>query len=194
MTSRGDPTTAVTAGATDEATVEPRASAGFAPIGDRRARVLILGSLPGRVSLARGEYYAQARNAFWPIMGELFGAGPDLPYPRRARRLAERRVAVWDVCASARRRGSLDSSIERDSVVANDFGAFFAAHGRIDAIFLNGATAYAFYERLVLPRLEPRLRALERVRLPSTSPANASIPYARKLAAWRAVLRGEACT
>lgn len=106
----------------------PAACAGFAPLASTAATVLILGTLPGRTSLARGEYYAQPRNAFWPIMGDLFGAGPDLPYAERTSRLIERRIAVWDVCASAKRAGSLDSKIAIGSILPNDFNGFFASH------------------------------------------------------------------
>ena len=67
-------------------------SSSFMPIATPSARVLILGSLPGRVSLARGEYYALAQNAFWRIMGHLFGAGPELHYADRVERLRRCRV------------------------------------------------------------------------------------------------------
>ena len=164
-------------------------SCGFEPISGDAARVLILGTLPGRISLLRGEYYAQSRNAFWRIMGDLFGAGPQLPYPERGRRLIERRIAVWDVCASAERRGSLDSAIDAMSVVANDFPTFFSAHRHIELIAFNGAVAEVLYNRCVRPALAVGPRRIALLRLPSTSPAYASIPYARKLAAWSVVRR-----
>lgn len=163
-------------------------SRGFAPIADPRASRLILGSLPGRASLARGQYYAQPRNAFWPIMGALFGAGPELSYPERLSRLVRQRVSVWDICAAAERSGSLDTAILRASVEINDFRWLFAHCPRIDAVVFNGAVAADLYERLVLPSLDPPAQALPRIRLPSTSPANASISYERKLAAWRHAL------
>ena len=163
-------------------------SQGFPPIADPRARWLIVGSLPGRESLARREYYAQPRNAFWPIMGALFGASPELPYAQRLSRLAQRRVSVWDVCAAAQRSGSLDSAIQRASVVINDFRSLFTRCPAIDTVLFNGLVAADLYERLVLPSLEAPARALPRIRLPSTSPANASISYERKLAAWRRAL------
>jgi hypoxanthine-DNA glycosylase len=163
-------------------------SRGFAPIGDRRARWLIVGSLPGRESLARRQYYAQPRNAFWPIMGALFGAGPELPYPERLARLVQQRVSVWDVCAAAQRSGSLDTAIVRASVVINDFRGFFARCPGIEAVLFNGALAADLYARLVLPALDGPAQALPRIRLPSTSPANASIAYDRKLASWRRAL------
>ncbi|MDE2293856.1 MAG: DNA-deoxyinosine glycosylase [Gammaproteobacteria bacterium] len=163
-------------------------SRSFAPVADPRARWLIVGSLPGRESLARREYYAQPRNAFWSIMGALFGAGPELPYAERLARLVEQRVSVWDVCAAAQRPGSLDTAIRCASVVINDFQGLFTRCPGIGAVLFNGTVAAALYERLVLASLDSPARSLPRIRLPSTSPANASIPYARKLAAWRRAL------
>ena len=87
----------------------------FPPAFRTDARVLILGSMPGEASLAAGRYYAHPRNAFWPIMGALFGAGAELPYDQRLARLNAAGVALWDVIARCRRPGSLDSAIE-DSV------------------------------------------------------------------------------
>ena len=58
----------------------------FPPVARADARVLILGSLPGEESLRRGEYYANVQNRFWWIMGQIFGAGPDLPYAVRCTR------------------------------------------------------------------------------------------------------------
>lgn len=164
---------------------------GFPPIAAPSARVLVLGSLPGRASLEAGEYYGHPRNAFWPIMGELFDAGPNLEYPERARRLTRSGVALWDVIRSCRRVGSADADIERGSEVPNDFEYFFATHPGIRAVFLNGGMAELAWRRHALPQLEPRLRALPQIRLPSTSPAHASRTQAQKLAAWRQV--GRAC-
>ena len=100
----------------------------FPPIADAGATVLILGSMPGEESLRAGQYYAHPRNAFWPIMGDLFGAGPGLDYAARARVLKSNGIALWDVLASCARDGSLDSAIAGDSILANDFPAFFLAH------------------------------------------------------------------
>jgi hypoxanthine-DNA glycosylase len=164
------------------------AARGFPPIADARARLLILGSLPGQASLAARQYYAQPRNAFWRILGELLGTGPDSDYRTRAAALRRAGIALWDVCAAAERPGSLDASIRRESVVVNDFAAFLHAHPRIALLAFNGATAAELYRRRVLPTLPPAAAALPTLCLPSTSPAHAGLPYAAKRAAWAAAL------
>lgn len=166
----------------------PRAR-GFPPVSSPDARVLVLGSLPGEKSLEMQQYYAQARNAFWPIMGELCGASPALPYPERLERLRAAGIALWDVLAAGERRGSLDSAIVPSSMVINDFASFFAAHPAIRFVSFNGSKAAELFLRRVLPTLPPRYAALEMTRLPSTSPANATYSFERKLASWSAALR-----
>jgi hypoxanthine-DNA glycosylase len=162
----------------------------FAPIAGRRARILILGSMPGRASLEAGQYYAHARNAFWRILSELLGIAPRATYRARKAALLAANIALWDVLHSCDRHGSsLDSRIEAE--VANDFASFFRSHARITHVFFNGAKAEASYRRHVLPGLGVALRY---ARLPSTSPANASVPYRHKLAAWRAILDRESTT
>ena len=157
----------------------------FGPVCRADARVLILGSMPGEASLAAAQYYAHPRNAFWPIMGRLFGAGLELPYDERLARLNAAGVALWDVIARCRRPGSLDSAIDRDSVEANDFARLFGACPQIGHVFFNGSVAEAAFRRHV--RLPPGLRPLRFARLPSTSPAHAARDFAAKLAAWQAV-------
>lgn len=161
----------------------------FAPVWRDDARVLILGSMPGVASLTAAQYYAHPRNAFWTIMGELFDAGPALPYPARLDRLLDAGVALWDVIASCRRPGSLDSAIAADSVIANDLPGLIAASPRLDAVFFNGTAAETAFRRHFGSRLaDPALRpALKLQRLPSTSPAHAGRSLADKLAAWAAV-------
>ena len=164
-------------------------SHGFGPIATANARVLVLGSLPGRVSLEMRQYYALPRNAFWRIMGHLLGFEPELPYDRRVAALKKSRIALWDVCASAERSGSLDSAILKASVRPNDFATFLARHRSIRSVYFNGAKAAALYAELVLPRLPPELQRLEYVQLPSTSPAHAGITLADKLSRWSSVRR-----
>ena len=159
----------------------------FAPIENADAKILILGSMPGEASLKAGQYYAHPRNLFWRIMGELVGANPDLPYSQRTEALKSARIALWDVLRSCRRKGSLDSAIDGGSLVPNDFAAFFLLHPQITRIFFNGAKAEECYRRHVLPGIGTD--SIECLRLPSTSPANASTSFERKLEAWRAITK-----
>src|SRR5690606_9919545 len=166
------------AGAVADASPAPYAR-GFPPVSDADARVLVLGSLPGETSIEMRQYYAQPRNAFWPIMGELCGAAPSLPYPRRLERLRAAGIALCDVLAAGERRGSLDSAIVPSSMVVNDFAAFFAAHPQIRFVSFNGSKAAELFVRRVLPALPAEYGSLEMTRLPSTSPANASYSFER---------------
>jgi TDG/mug DNA glycosylase family protein len=161
----------------------------FAPIADAKARVLILGSMPGIASLAAGQYYAHAQNLFWRILGEVTGAGPTLPYATRIRALKSSGIALWDVLESCAREGSLDAAIDDATLRANDFVSFYRAHPRIARVFFNGAKAEACYRRHVLPLLAdaPALRSYRR--LPSTSPANASMSRAYRQRVWKQALR-----
>lgn len=161
---------------------------GFPPIADARARVLVLGSLPGRKSLEMQQYYAQPYNAFWRIMGALFGAEPGLPYAARQDKLRDHGIAVWDVLAAGERAGSLDSSIVAATIVVNDFDGFFARHPEIRAIFFNGNTAAQLFRRKVAPALLPKWASIAMHVLPSTSPAYASLRFEQKLERWAAAL------
>ena len=160
----------------------------FPPIADARARVLILGSMPGKASLAAGQYYAHPQNLFWRILGDVTGADFALPYARRARALKACAIALWDVLESCSREGSLDSSIDDATSSANDFASFYRDHARIAHVFFNGAKAEACYRRHVLPLLPVELGRIRYARLPSTSPANASMPRAHKQRAWQQAL------
>jgi len=153
----------------------------------KHARVLILGSMPGQESLRRREYYAYAHNLFWPIMGELFGAGRELAYAERIEALTARGIAVWDVLKSCERAGSLDGGIRPESERPNDFAQFLARHPGIRAVFFNGGKAQSAFARHVRPRLGARAAGLHFARLPSTSPAHAGMPRAAKLRAWRTI-------
>ena len=144
---------------------------GLPPIIGDAARVLILGNMPSVMSLEARQYYANPRNAFWRIMGEIFGFDVASAYEVRTATLCDHGVAVWDVLRSCRRVGSLDSAVEPDSMVANDFASLFDAHPTIDRVLFNGAAAEKDFNRLV--RIAPDLRYQ---RLPSTSPAQTT-PY-----------------
>ncbi len=157
---------------------------GFDPISDPDARILILGSMPGIASLEANQYYGHPRNAFWRIMGDVFGAGLELPYAERTAILKDQGVAVWDVLKLCHREGSLDSNIKDE--VPNDFTTFFDAHPGIERVVLNGGKAAKSFEK----HARPARPAIEAKAAPSTSPAYASLGYERKLHMWREALLG----
>ena len=154
---------------------------GLPPVEGRRARVLVLGSLPGRLSLAADEYYAHPRNVLWTAM-ERLGVPRALPYAERCRRLCAAGVALWDVAARARRPGSsLDAAIR--AAEPNDLAGFHARHPELAAVLFNGRAAFELFERG--PGRAGTFAGLELVPLPSTSPANTA---GDKLARWVEVL------
>jgi TDG/mug DNA glycosylase family protein len=158
----------------------------FPAIADEASRVLILGSMPGKVSLREHQYYAHPQNLFWRILGEILGFDPALPYEARVVLVQSAGIAVWDVLKSCIREGSLDSDIDGSSAVPNDFTAFLAAHPNIRRICFNGAKAEALFTKHVRPRLGANPD--QYLRLPSTSPANASLTLSDKLRAWHAIV------
>jgi hypoxanthine-DNA glycosylase len=164
-------------------------SEGFPPVARADARVLVLGSLPGARSIAEQQYYAHPQNTFWPIMRELFGIDGD--YTSRCEQLCENRLALWDVLQSSVRPGSMDADIHLGSAIANDFRGFLAGHADIRLIAFNGKKAEQLFARLVIAG--DVTDDIQRLGLPSTSPAYASMPFSGKLAAWRAALVGEEC-
>lgn len=163
--------------------------AGFEPIAASDARVLVLGTLPSKLSLEKRQYYGNPQNAFWRVMGELFGAGPDIPYADRADTLEGHGVAVWDVLQSAARRGSMDAAIVTGTATPNDFRAFYAAHTDLELVCFNGKKAGELYERLVAPPGIGTIDAIELRTLPSTSPAYASMTFSEKLRLWSVIRR-----
>jgi len=162
---------------------------GISPEIPADARVLVLGSFPGRESLRQQAYYAHPDNLFWQFMEELFGIRRSLPYRERLRRLNRLGIGLWDVIACCRRRGSLDQDIRRGDLEINDFNTLFRRHPSVAAVFCNGGLAHSLFERYVVPRLPPSFRAVAVVKLPSTSPANRYMGYAEKLEAWRRLER-----
>ena len=155
---------------------------GLAPIIDQSTRVLVLGSFPSVASLAAGQYYAHPQNAFWKIVAATWlgsaQALQDQPYEARVACLRAHGLGLWDVYASCQRQGSLDAAIRAGE--ANDLGALRVSCPQLAAIAHNGGASYRHAHHSAA-------LALPVYQLPSTSPANASWSFARKLAAWQAV-------
>ncbi len=156
-------------------------SSGFPPVEGQAARVLVLGSLPGKASIDAQRYYAHPRNAFWPIMAELVGATGS--YESRCAALMERGIMVWDVLAQSVRPGSLDSAIRMDTAVVNDFDAVFERQPALELVVLNGRKAADMFRRFVILPSHVHSETL-----PSTSPAYASLTVSQKLDRWREII------
>lgn len=179
----------------------------FPPVAGDSDKVLILGSMPGQVSLQQQQYYAHPRNSFWLIMCQLLNdrdvdrhidrdtdranksktCSATAPYDDRLALLQRHGVALWDVMRSCERAGSLDADIEESSIVANDFAAFYAAKPRLQAVYFNGAKAEQSYRRYVLPNLSEKQQAISLTRLPSTSPAHAAMSVTEKRSHWQCI-------
>ncbi|MFI3228056.1 MAG: DNA-deoxyinosine glycosylase [Clostridia bacterium] len=152
----------------------------FQPLSHSDCTILILGSLPGEISLQQQQYYAHPRNAFWKIMFEILGEEFSDDYDKRKAMLLKNNIALWDVIESANRKGSLDSDI-RD-VVVNDFDGFFKEHTKIEKIILNGGKASSLFKRYC------KNIDIQAFSLPSTSPANARMSFEEKLEVWREII------
>ena len=162
-------------------TLESDVLAGLAPVIDANTRLVVLGSFPGVASLRAQQYYGHPRNHFWPILGALWQL--DLTQATYAQRLAAARargLGLWDVYASCRREGSLDSAIV--DAQPNDLASLTRLAPGLRAVAHNGGESARSMRHT-------RALGLPVMRLPSTSPANASWSFERKLAAWRAALQ-----
>lgn len=150
---------------------------GLPPIAPRDARLFILGSLPGDASLSAARYYAHPRNNFWRLLGGVIDEDLQaLDYGQRLERLAAHRIGLWDVVASAKRRGSLDQAIREAG--HNPLSDYFSTFPELQAVAFNGAAAASAGRRLLA-----RVDRLTLVDLPSSSPANTR-PFAEKAEAW----------
>lgn len=160
---------------------------GFDPIVGSNARVLVLGSVPGRRSLEEARYYAQPGNSFWPIVEQLFADGRVLDFEQRYDLLRASGVALWDVIHLAERPGSSsDSAIQLETVVPNDIVGFLREHTGISHVFFNGRRADDVFGQHFGPT-PPVGRDIEFRGLPSTSGANAAMSFEVKLASWRQI-------
>jgi hypoxanthine-DNA glycosylase len=151
---------------------------GLPPVARADARLFVLGSLPGEVSLAARRYYAHPTNQFWRLLGHAIGEElQPLDYENRLARLVERRIGLWDVIASANRKGSLDQSIREAE--HNRVESLLHDFADLQAIAFNGSTASAVGRKLIGKPL-PNLVLID---LPSSSAAN-TISYEAKAKIW----------
>lgn len=154
------------------------------PIVDSSTRVLIVGSMPGKQSLEKQQYYGNPRNHFWPIMGELLQIAIPNDYTERIALLKNNAIGLWDTIATCEREGSLDAAIRNEK--PNDFQTLFEKYPNIQLVLFNGAKAFEVFKKHIgLELLEGRAYK----KMPSTSP----IPgkniktFTEKLEDWRII-------
>lgn len=153
------------------------------PLISDNTRLLILGSFPGVASLKAQQYYGHPQNQFWRILQAIWPSSPvDMGidgYQKRSEWLLSRQLGLWDVYASCEREGSLDANIK--NTVLNDFTLLGRLSPKLEAIAHNGGESFKH------SKLVSASAGVDFYKLPSTSPANASWSFERKLAAWREV-------
>lgn len=148
----------------------------ISPVYDKNSKVLILGSFPSVKSREAQFFYGHPQNRFWKVLSAVLGCECPVTTEEKKAMLLSHNIAVWDVIGSCEITGSSDASIR--SVVPNDIAAL-VAETSVTAIFANGATSYNMYKRYCRDAV-----GMEAVRLPSTSPANASYSLERLTAEW----------
>ena len=171
--------------------------ASFAPIVPERAKILILGSIPGVRSVEQGQYYAHPQNAFWPMLSRIYpefacdaeqwqrGRHHQLPFVQKVRLLEAASIALWDVLASAWRQNSTDQSIQGE--ICNPVARLLQECASIQKILLNGKKSAKLFSQKILPEIESQNYRI--YHMPSSSPAYASLGFDAKTAAWRQALR-----
>ena len=155
--------------------------ASFPPIVNDQTEILVLGTMPGAMSLEKQEYYAHPQNQFWKIMFTLLAALPvSSDFSEKIGLLQHNNIGLWDILANCERKGSLDIHIKNQT--ENDIENLLRQHPKIKTILFNGKESFKYFSR--------KFKHIEGITyhvMPSTSPAN-TVSFAKKLEAWREVL------
>ena len=150
---------------------------GLGPVANRSSRILILGSFPGPTALRKREYYAHPQNRFWKTIANITGQDrAPKEYKKRKALLASAGIGLWDVVASCERRGADDTNIKKEE--PNNIAGLLCKYTNIKAVYFNGKKAEKLFKKHIKVSIRTEC-------LPSTSPANASIPETRKLNIWK---------
>lgn len=158
---------------------------GLEPVVGAGPRVLVLGSMPGQISLDRGEYYANPQNRFWRVMERIAAVPATATYEERVSHLTSAGIALWDTLKQCSRIGSLDARIDDRTAVPNEITGFLANHPTVQRIVFNGRKAAQLYARLIEPELTGEMRrGLQTAAAPSTSAANTRVRLEQLVHAW----------
>lgn len=155
----------------------------FAPEINKNTRIMVIGTMPGKESLRQQQYYAYERNAFWKIISKLFNNGEAFSdYKQKINCLLDNGIGLWDSLQYCERETSLDSDIKNEQ--PNDFETLLKENPQVVFLAFNGQKAFKFFKQYHAKLL----KNIQYEILPSTSPANASIPFQTKLEKWKSVL------
>jgi hypoxanthine-DNA glycosylase len=159
----------------------------FSPIIDQRARTLILGTMPGKESLSKGQYYAHPRNQFWRIMSSILKVPETLNYDQKTAILQEHGIALWDVLAHCERKGSLDSAIKKE--IPNNIETLIREYHDIRKICFNGGKAKIFFHK----HGNVIIDGITYIKLSSTSPTPGKNVKSleEKMLEWKKVIIGD---
>lgn len=152
----------------------------FPSLSNPEAKVLLLGTMPGAMSLSLNEYYGHPRNHFWKLMAAVLGETLPSDYKLKKEMLLQNKIAVWDVLHTCKRQGSLDSAIIEE--IPNDFSGFLKEHPNIRLIAFNGQKAAVFFKKHIGIH-----QGYDFITLPSTSPANVGKSFEQKLKEWEII-------
>lgn len=151
----------------------------FPPLYDENSKILILGSFPSVKSREQMFFYGHPQNRFWKVLSSVFDSPLPTTIDEKKEFLLSNGVALWDVIASCEITGSSDSSIK--NVTVNDLSKI-TENCHIRQIFVNGKTAYKYYNKYTLPVIHRKA-----ICLPSTSPANAAWTLDKLITQWQQV-------
>lgn len=152
----------------------------FDPVFNKDSKVLILGSFPSVKSRENNFYYGHPQNRFWKVLAKVFDTEVPQTIEEKKEFLLGHHIAVWDVIASCQIVGSSDTSIK--DVVVNDFSKVLE-NSSVDKIYVNGGKAYEFYRRYAEQKT-----GIKAIKLPSTSPANATWNVERLYQVWKQIV------
>ncbi|KIR03989.1 G:T/U mismatch-specific uracil/thymine DNA-glycosylase [Lachnospiraceae bacterium TWA4] len=152
----------------------------FLPIFDNESKILILGSFPSVKSRETNFFYGHPRNRFWPLIARLCQSEIPMTIEEKTNLLLTNHIAIWDVIASCKIKGSSDSSIEQ--VIPNDL-SIILDHADIKQVYANGGTACRFYKKYTINQTGKEI-----IQLPSTSPANAAWSKDKLFESWKQIL------
>lgn len=148
-------------------------------------KIVIIGSIPGVISLEKQQYYGNARNHFWGIIGHVYNQLIPEQYEERLELLKMHHIGLWDAIESCERQGSLDSAIKKE--IPNDFQSLFSRYPQIQLVLFNGGKAEQVFKKYLKMSDWPHIRF---VKMPSTSPVPGRNvkSFEEKIVCWQAEL------